>query len=197
MPDNGPSGTAENSGRLWCRLPACTLGRRDACTTNIVRGRLDTANRRRAGWLRSKRVRSLLPRGRCAIRLAPCSGARTFDRSRVGHGAPEPRRVGALQRERMMLSAVETYAHVLKTNQGTWIERLEQKRPASDPTQIASEALKLALERLRRNDRFPEGDRHHSPGSPEAHPGSARRETLSLCRAAPPRRRSTTRPRTS
>jgi hypothetical protein len=54
-----------------------------------------------------------------------------------------------LQRERMMLGAVETYAHVLKTNHGTWVDRLAQSRPGADQTQIASEALELALAELR------------------------------------------------
>ena len=52
-----------------------------------------------------------------------------------------------LQRERMMLKAVETYASVLKTSHEAWTDRLAGEA-AEDPTQIASEALELALAEL-------------------------------------------------
>jgi hypothetical protein len=54
-----------------------------------------------------------------------------------------------LQRERMMLKAVEAYAEVLKTSHDAWSEHLRQAKPHRDPTQIASEALELALAGLK------------------------------------------------
>jgi hypothetical protein len=53
-----------------------------------------------------------------------------------------------LTRERMMLRAVETYAEVLKRSHEAWIQRLTAHKPRTDPNQIASEALELALAEL-------------------------------------------------
>jgi hypothetical protein len=58
-----------------------------------------------------------------------------------------------LQRQRRMLAAVEQYAQELKTSHEVWQERLSQARPGSNPTQILSEAMELALNEL--EDRLP------------------------------------------
>jgi hypothetical protein len=49
---------------------------------------------------------------------------------------------------RSLLPAVESYASKLKASHETWKEELAQSRPGSDPTQIASEALELALKEM-------------------------------------------------
>jgi hypothetical protein len=54
-----------------------------------------------------------------------------------------------LQRERLMLRAVETYASVLKKSHEAWSDRLRQANPNRDPHQIASEALEMALAGLK------------------------------------------------
>ncbi len=48
-----------------------------------------------------------------------------------------------------LMSALESYALELKENHEAWKETLAQARPGSDPTQIASEALELAIQELR------------------------------------------------
>ncbi len=53
-----------------------------------------------------------------------------------------------LKRERMMLRAVETYAAILKSSHEAWKQRMAAHRPRTDPNQIASEALELALAEL-------------------------------------------------
>ena len=50
-----------------------------------------------------------------------------------------------LRKKRMLLPALESYASDLKTSHETWKERLAETKPGSDPSQLASEALELAL----------------------------------------------------
>jgi len=53
-----------------------------------------------------------------------------------------------LRKERKLLPAMERYAKELRTSHQAWQELLSGLRPASDPSQIASEALELALKKL-------------------------------------------------
>jgi hypothetical protein len=53
-----------------------------------------------------------------------------------------------LRKDRKLLPALELYSKDLKTSHETWKERLAQAKPGSDPSQIASEALELALKGL-------------------------------------------------
>jgi hypothetical protein len=53
-----------------------------------------------------------------------------------------------LRKERKLLPALELYSKELKTSHESWKERLAQAKPGSDPSQIASEALELALKDL-------------------------------------------------
>ena len=53
-----------------------------------------------------------------------------------------------LKRHRQMLPTMERYARELKTRHETWKDRLFQATPGSDETQIASEALELAIKEL-------------------------------------------------
>jgi hypothetical protein len=53
-----------------------------------------------------------------------------------------------LQRARKLLPTLERYARDLKTRHEAWKERLFKTKPASDPNQIASEALEIALKEL-------------------------------------------------
>jgi hypothetical protein len=53
-----------------------------------------------------------------------------------------------LRKDRKLLPALELYAKELKTSHESWKERLAQATPGSDPSQIASEALELALKDL-------------------------------------------------
>lgn len=61
-------------------------------------------------------------------------------------GRPQLR--NRLQQEHRMLAAVEQYALELKASHEQWREQLARTRPASDPAQIASEAMELALNDL-------------------------------------------------
>ena len=54
-----------------------------------------------------------------------------------------------LKRERTMLKTVETYAQTLKEIHEEVTEQLRQILPSGDPSQIASEALEVALAELR------------------------------------------------
>jgi len=56
-----------------------------------------------------------------------------------------------------MLPTMERYAAELKTRHEAWKECLSLAMPGSDPSQIASEALELALKEL--EDRLPSASR--------------------------------------
>jgi hypothetical protein len=60
-----------------------------------------------------------------------------------------------LRKERKLLTMLEFYARELKESHEAWKETLSQQRPGSDQSQIASEALELALKEL--EDRLPSG----------------------------------------
>jgi signal transduction histidine kinase len=58
-----------------------------------------------------------------------------------------------LRKERKLLAALENYAKDLKTSHEGWKQLLSQMRPVSDPSQIASEALEIAVKEM--EDRLP------------------------------------------
>jgi hypothetical protein len=58
-----------------------------------------------------------------------------------------------LRSNRTLLPTLERYARELKTRHETWKERLAQAKPGSDPSQIASETLEIALKEV--EDRLP------------------------------------------
>jgi hypothetical protein len=58
-----------------------------------------------------------------------------------------------LRKNRKLLPALESYARELKSSHESWKEELSQARPGSDPNQIASEAMEIALKELQ--DRLP------------------------------------------
>jgi len=58
-----------------------------------------------------------------------------------------------LRKNRNLLPTMEVYAEELKASHEAWKESLSQSRPGSDPSQISSEALELALKAL--EDRLP------------------------------------------
>jgi hypothetical protein len=53
-----------------------------------------------------------------------------------------------LRKERKLLPALELYTKELKSSHEAWKEVLTQAKPDSDPSQIASEALEMALKEL-------------------------------------------------
>jgi hypothetical protein len=63
-----------------------------------------------------------------------------------------------LRKQRQVLPAMEHYARELRSLHLAWQEMFNQATPGSDPSQIASEALEMALKDLE--------DRLHS-GSPQ------------------------------
>ncbi|HLJ95435.1 MAG TPA: hypothetical protein VKU02_19820 [Gemmataceae bacterium] len=58
-----------------------------------------------------------------------------------------------LCKERKLLSTMELYAKELKSSHEAWKDLLAQMRPGSDRSQVASEALEIALKEL--EDRLP------------------------------------------
>jgi hypothetical protein len=58
-----------------------------------------------------------------------------------------------LRKSRKLLPTLELYARELKTSHEGWKEMLSQLRPGSDKSQIASEALEIALKEM--EDRLP------------------------------------------
>ena len=58
-----------------------------------------------------------------------------------------------LRKERKLLPTMEIYAHELKTSHEDWKEVLSQAKPGSDPSQISSEAMEMALKEM--EDRLP------------------------------------------
>ena len=64
-----------------------------------------------------------------------------------------PQMLGELRKDRKLLPTVEMYARELKTSHEAWKKTLGQERPGSDQSQIAFEALEMALKDL--EDRLP------------------------------------------
>jgi hypothetical protein len=64
-----------------------------------------------------------------------------------------PQMMGELRKDRKLLSTMELYAKELKTSHEAWKELLLGLRPGSDPSQIGSEALEMALKEMQ--DRLP------------------------------------------
>jgi hypothetical protein len=58
-----------------------------------------------------------------------------------------------LRQSRKLLPTLEFYASELKDSHEDWKDRLLQAKPESDPSQIASQAMELALKDLQ--DRLP------------------------------------------
>ena len=58
-----------------------------------------------------------------------------------------------LKKQRRLLTTMESYARELKQSHQAWKELLTQMRPGSDPSQVASEAMEIALKEL--EDRLP------------------------------------------
>jgi hypothetical protein len=54
-----------------------------------------------------------------------------------------------LRSSKRLLPAMDAYAIDLKTSHDQWKEAIAQANPGSDPSQIAAEALELAIEDLR------------------------------------------------
>jgi hypothetical protein len=66
-----------------------------------------------------------------------------------------------LRQSRKLLPTLEFYASELRDSHEEWKDRLQQAKPESDPSQIASEARELALKDL--EDRLPsESDQDES-----------------------------------
>jgi hypothetical protein len=61
----------------------------------------------------------------------------------------QPEMYEQLRKKRDLLATVELYADVLKRKHEAWKDALSPARPGSDPKQIASEALEVALEELK------------------------------------------------
>ena len=68
-----------------------------------------------------------------------------------------------LRKDRKLLPTVEMYARELKTSHEAWKKTLGQERPDSGQSQIASEALEMALKEL--EDRLPSAS-HPSDNEP-------------------------------
>jgi hypothetical protein len=64
-----------------------------------------------------------------------------------------------LRKDRMLMLTMERYARELRTRHLEWKELLLEQQPDSEPSQIANEALEMALKEL--EDRLP-------PESPES-----------------------------
>ena len=50
-----------------------------------------------------------------------------------------------LRKKRLLLPALDRYARALKASHEAWKDCLSRGKPGSDPSQIASEALEIAL----------------------------------------------------
>ena len=64
-----------------------------------------------------------------------------------------------LRQERILMATMERYARDLRTRHLEWKELLLERQPDSEPSQIASEALEMALKEL---------EDHLPPESPES-----------------------------
>src|SRR5665213_1479942 len=68
-----------------------------------------------------------------------------------------------LRLTRRLLPTLETCSRELKASHETWMETLTQTNPGSDPSQIASEALELAIREL--EDRLPSASKADEDGT--------------------------------
>jgi hypothetical protein len=59
-----------------------------------------------------------------------------------------PRLHVRLKQQHLLISTLEQYAKNLKTSHEAWETQLSQAKPGSDPAQIASEALEIAIQEL-------------------------------------------------
>ena len=59
-----------------------------------------------------------------------------------------PKTHNRLRKKRLLLPALDRYARALKASHEAWKDRLSRLKPGSDPSQIASEALEIALQEL-------------------------------------------------
>ena len=64
-----------------------------------------------------------------------------------------PRMHEQLRKERKLLTTLETYAQELKQSHEAWKEVLSGGNPGRDPSQIAAEAMAMALQEMQ--DRLP------------------------------------------
>ena len=53
-----------------------------------------------------------------------------------------------LRRNRQLLPTMERLAKELKTHHEAWKDQIAQERPGSDPSQISSEAMEMAIQEL-------------------------------------------------
>ncbi len=60
----------------------------------------------------------------------------------------QPRLHDELRRQKMLLKTMEYFANELKSLHEGWKQHLAETRPEIDPSQIASEAMELALKEL-------------------------------------------------
>lgn len=59
-----------------------------------------------------------------------------------------PEMYESLRRQRMLLATMERHAKELKIRHLDWMDRLSQAKPGRDPSQIASEAMEMAIQEL-------------------------------------------------
>jgi hypothetical protein len=84
-----------------------------------------------------------------------------------------------LRQERKLLEAMELHAAALKRYHETWMDRLALAKPGNEESQIAAEALELAIEDLKedlRSESPPDGSQTEEP-SLEAAMAYLRRHT--------------------
>ncbi len=80
-----------------------------------------------------------------------------------------------LRKERMLLPAMEAYAQELKDSHASWTELLLGLRPGSDRSQIAGEALEMALTEI--EERLPSASPRNESLSLEAAMAFVRRHS--------------------
>ena len=80
-----------------------------------------------------------------------------------------------LRQERMLLPTMERYARDLRTRHLEWKEQLMERQPDCEPSQIASEALEMALKEL--EDRLPPDSQESDGPTLDQAMASVRRHT--------------------
>jgi len=91
----------------------------------------------------------------------------------------QPELYERLRSTKRLLPAMDAYANDLKAGHESWKDRLGQAKPGSDPSQIATEALELAIGDLRRSLCAPETGGEAEPLSLDAAMSYIRRATPS------------------
>src|SRR4051812_40503659 len=93
-------------------------------------------------------MRTRRPRRKTLVTLTPKVKAMLYKTMVLELLQEQPEIYEQLRSQRLLMPTLERYTAELKASHEAWTERLSQTKPESEASQIASEAMELALEQL-------------------------------------------------